>query len=224
MKSKKPLRVYILEDEIITQEVLKQTLESLGCNVCGMQSNAELALEEINELTPDLVFLDIRVDGDKTGIWLGNQLDIPIIYLTAFSDQKNIKNAVKTQPVSYLQKPFNEKDLMIALELAKSKLEGTKEILIKDKNLMVKVKVNNILYAKKEDHYIILHLRDDKKMIRATVQEFLEMMTEDFIQVHRSYVINKNFVSGFSNKIIKIQENEIPISNSYLSKVKSELF
>ncbi len=217
------LRVYILEDEIITQEVLKQTLESLNCNVCGMQSNAEKALEEINLLTPDLVFLDIRVDGDKTGIWLGNQLDIPIIYLTAFSDQKNIKDAVQTHPISYLQKPFQEKDLMIALELAKSKLEETKELLIKDKNLMVKVKVNTILYAKKEDHYLVLYLRDGKKMIRATVQEFLEMVTEDFIQVHRSYIINKNFVSGFSNKIVKIQEIEIPISNSYLPKVKSEL-
>ncbi len=220
----KSLRVYILEDEFITQEVLKQTLESLNCNVCGVQSNAEKALEEIKLLMPDLVFLDIRVDGDKTGIWLGNQLDIPIIYLTAFSDQKNIKDAVQTDPISYLQKPFQEKDLMIALELAKNKLESSKELLIKDKNFMVKVKVNNILYAKKEDHYLVLYLRDGKKMIRATVQEFLEMVTEDFVQIHRSYIINKNFVSGFSNKVVKIQDIEVPISNSYLPKVKSELF
>ena len=219
----KSLRVYILEDEIITQEVLKQTLESLNCNVCGMQSNAEKALEEIKVLRPDLVFLDIRVDGDKTGIWLGNQLDVPIIYLTAFSDQKNIRDAVQTHPISYLQKPFQEKDLMIALELAKSKLEETKELLIKDKNFMVKVKVNTILYAKKEDHYLVLFLDNEKKLIRSTVQEFLDNVTDDFLQVHRSYIINKNFVSGFSNKIVKIRDTEIPISLSYLPRVKSEL-
>lgn len=217
------LRVYILEDEIITQEVLKQTLESLNCNVCGMQSNAEKALEEINLLLPDLVFLDIRVEGDKTGIWLGNQLDIPIIYLTAFSDQKNIKDAVQTDPISYLQKPFQEKDLMIALELAKSKLNGHKELLVRDKSLTVKVKVNNILYAKKEDHYLVLHLGNEKKMIRSTVQEFLDNVTDDFIQVHRSYIINKNFVSGFSNKVVKIRDTEIPISLSYLKEVKATL-
>lgn len=217
------LRVYILEDEIITQEVLKQTLESLNCNVCGMQSNAEKALEEINLLLPDLVFLDIRVDGDKTGIWLGNQLDIPIIYLTAFSDQKNIKDAVQTDPISYLQKPFQEKDLMIALELAKSKLNGNKELLVRDKSLTVKVKVNNILYAKKEDHYLVLHLGNEKKMIRSTVQEFLDNVTDDFLQVHRSYIINKNFVSGFSNKVVKIRDTEIPISLSYLKEVKTAL-
>jgi len=66
------LRVYVLEDEIITQEVLKQSLESLNCIVVGMQANAEKALKEIHKLSPDLAILDIRVEGDKTGIWLGN--------------------------------------------------------------------------------------------------------------------------------------------------------
>ncbi len=219
----KSLQVYILEDEIITQEVLKQTLESLNCIVCGMQSNAEKALEEIRLLTPDIVILDIRVEGEKTGIWLGNQLNIPIIYLTAFSDRKNIKDAAQTNPVSYVQKPFKEKDLLIALELAKSKLIGNKELIIKDRTLTIKIKVNNILYAKKEDHYIALYQSHGKKLIRATVQEFLDMVTDDFIQVHRSYIINKNFVSGFSNKLVKIQDIEIPISLSYLKTVKAAL-
>lgn len=220
----KAFRVYILEDEIITREVIKQTLESLNCVVCGMQSNAEKALKEIRSLQPDIAFLDIRVDGDKDGIWLGNQLEFPIIYLTAFSDAKNIRDAVRTNPVSYVQKPFKEKDILIALELAKSKLEDTKELLIKDKNMTVKLKVNSILYAKKEDHYLVLHTLDGKKLMRSTVQEFLDNVTDDFLQVHRSYIINKNFVAGVSSKLIKVQEDEIPISQSYLKKVKEELF
>lgn len=215
------LRVYILEDEIITQEVIKQTLESLNCIVCGMQTHAEKALKEINNLQPDIAILDIRVDGDKTGIWLGNQLDIPVIYLTAFSDQQNIKNAAQTRPVSYIQKPFQEKDVFIALELAKSRLKGNKELLVKDKDLTVKVKANSILYAKKEDHYIALFQRNGKKIVRATVQEFLDMVTDDFVQVHRSYIVNKNFVTGFSSKVIKIENIEIPVSHTFLKTVKS---
>mgnify|MGYP005991804777 CR=1 FL=1 len=219
----KPLQVYILEDEIITQEVLKQTLESLDYNVCGMQTNAEKALEEIKQLAPDIVLLDIRVKGEKTGIWLGNQLDIPIIYLTAFSDQKNIKEAALTTPVSYIQKPFNEKDLFIALELAKNKLNENKELIIRNKNLKVIVKIKDILYAKKEDQYLSVHLNDKKHLMRITTKSFLDMVTNDFIQVHRSYIINKNFVSGFSNKLIKINDIEIPISLSYLKNVQKEL-
>ena len=219
----KAVSVYILEDEIITQEVLKQTLENLDCKVCGMQSNAESALVEINKLSPDIAFLDIRVNGDKTGIWLGNQLDIPIIYLTAFSDQKNIKNAVQTNPISYLQKPFNEKDILIALELAKSKIEESKELLIRAKNITKKVKVKDILFAKKEDHYLELHTEEGSKLLRSTVSEFLENVTDDFLQIHRSYIVNKNFVTGVSSKSVTVGTLELPISLSYKDAVKDHL-
>lgn len=220
----KYLRVYILEDEIITQEVLKQSLESLNCIVVGMQANAEKALKEIQNLSPDLAILDIRVDGDKTGVWLGNQIGIPVIYLTAFSDDKNIKEAINTNPVAYLQKPFQDKDLFIALELVKAKLSTKRKIVVKDKNLSVKIDIENILYAKKEDHYLALYTHNGKKMMRATVQDFLNQVTDDFLQVHRSYIVNKNFITAFSTKIIKISDEEIPVSSSFVSAVKNDLF
>lgn len=217
------LRVYILEDEIITQEVLKETLEILGCFVCGMETHAEKALQEIQQLDLDLVMLDINVDGDKTGIWLGNQLDIPIIYLTAFSDLENIRNAVKTDPISYLQKPFKESDLLVAVELVKNKLKAKKQLTIKENNLTVSINIDDILFAKKEDHYIIIHLQDSKKIIRATINEFLEKVTDNFIQVHRSYVINKNYVTAHSKKMVKINNIEIPVSNSFSKAIQEVL-
>ncbi|NVK52154.1 MAG: response regulator transcription factor [Flavobacteriaceae bacterium] len=219
----KSLRVYILEDELITQEVLKQTLESLNCIVCGMETHAERALKEIQKLTPDVAILDIRVDGDKTGIWLGNQLEIPIIYLTAFSDSKNIKNAVKTNPITYLQKPFKESELFIALELVKAKLKTKRKIVVKEKNISVKIDVENIVYAKKEDHYLKLYTHTGSKMVRTTVGNFLNQVTDDFLQVHRSYIVNKSFITGYSAKVIKIGDEEIPISSSFADNVKQEL-
>jgi len=115
-------KIYILEDEIITQRVLKQTLEDLNYDVCGAATNAETALQDIALLKPDIAILDIRVKGKRTGVWLGNQLEIPFIYLTAFSDLETIKEAINTKPISYLRKPFNNKDLYIAVELALSKI------------------------------------------------------------------------------------------------------
>ena len=214
-----PLRVYILEDELITQEVLKQTLESLNCVVCGMQTHAELALKEIKQLAPDFAFLDIQVDGDKTGLWLGKQLQIPIVYLTAFSDERNIIEAASTDPISYLPKPFKEKDLFIVIEMIKYKLKGKKELLVKERNLTVKIDLDSIVYAKKEDHYLILYTQNSKKVIRSTAQEFLDNATEDFIQVHRSFIVNKNFITGFSSKKIIMNSIEIPISSSYAGQV-----
>jgi len=220
----KPLRVYILEDEIITQEVLTNTLTSFGYKVCGVNTNAVDALQEIEELTPDLVFLDIKVIGEKTGVWLANQISIPFIYLSAFNDVKNVKEAAKTNPVSYLQKPFREKDVFIALQLAESKLKLQKEIVTIENNFKIKIKVDDILYAKKEDHYFVIYTQNNqKKLIRATVDEFLELVTEDFIQIHRSYIVNRKYVNSFSNKTVRVNDVKLPVSNSFLEKVKDFL-
>ncbi|AUC86176.1 hypothetical protein CW731_13200 [Polaribacter sp. ALD11] len=219
-----PVKIYILEDEIIIQQLLKETLETLDYNICGTQINAELALLEIKEVKPDIVFLDIRVAGNKTGIWLGNQLDIPIIYLTAFSDPKTITKAIKTKPVSYLVKPFNIKQLFIALELALCVVAEKKEITIKVRDRFEKIRVEDIWFAKKEDQYLTLYLKESVKLIRSSVQEFLtQVNSSSFLQVHRSYVVNKNYVTAFNSKGVRIDKNKIPISQKYLEKVYQEL-
>ena len=217
-------RIYILEDEIITQELLKDTLESLEYKVCGMATDAEIALKEIEKLQPDIAILDVRVEGKQTGIWLGNQLEIPFIYLTAFNDVETIKKAIHTKPTSYLVKPFNNNDLFIAVELAISKIKNEAHIIVKDRNKNVKILREAILFAKKEDQYLLLYLKDSKKIIRASIKDFLEQVNSpSFIKVHRSYVINKNHISAFNTKEIMINNTSIPISKTYLKEVLEEI-
>lgn len=218
------IQIYILEDEIITQELLKQTLEDLGFKICGMATNAETALAEIALLKPDIAILDIRVEGPQTGIWLGNQLDIPLIYLTAFNDVDTIKKAIATTPTSYLVKPLNNKDLYIAVELAVSKIKNKAQIIVKDKDKKIILSEDQILYAKKEDQYLILHLKDSEKLIRSSIKDFLEQMNSpSFLQVHRSYVINKDCVTAFNSKEIIINNSRIPISKSYAKEILEEI-
>ena len=217
------ISIYILEDEIITQEVLKETLVDLDFKICGMASDAETALAEIGSLRPDIAILDIRVEGLQTGIWLGNQLDIPLIYLTALNDVDTIKAAIATKPASYLVKPFNTQDLFIAVELAVNK-KNKAHIIVKDKNRKIIIPDDQILFAKKEDHYLVLHLKDSKKLIRSSIKKFLEQMnSSSFLQVHRSYVINKNCIDAFNTREIKINGNIIPISKTYAKKIIDEI-
>ena len=218
------IKIYILEDEIITQELLKETLESMGYHICGMATNAQDAFKEIQELQPDIAILDIRVEGKETGIWLGDQLPFPIIYLTAFNDKKTIKQAIRTKPTSYLSKPFNATDLFIAVELALSKIINKQEIIVKERNKNVKVIIGDILFAKKDDHYLVLRLKDSKKVVRSNIKEFLELVnSEDFIQVHRSYIVNKNYVDEYNTREIFIGEEKIPISQSHIKEVIQKL-
>ncbi len=218
------IRIYILEDEIITQELLKQTLEDLNYDICGMSTDATTALKEIEELRPNLALLDIKVDGKETGIWLGNQLDIPIIYLTAYNDNKTIKNAVDTNPMGYLVKPFNAQDLYIAVELAVSKLKSKPQILVKEKDKNILIYEKDILFAKKEDQYLVLYLKNSEKLIRCNMKDFLEMLSsKSFLQVHRSYVVNKDYMTAFSSKEITVSDTIIPISKSYVKNVMIEI-
>lgn len=218
------IKIYILEDEIITQELLKQTLEDLDFKICGMATDAETALAEIASLKPDIAILDIRIEGEKTGVWLGKQLHIPIIYLTAFNDLETIKKAIATKPTSYLVKPFNNKDLFIAVELAVSKIQNKAQIIVKDKNRKIILSEEQILFAKKEDQYLILYLKDSEKLIRSSIKDFLEEMnSSSFLQVHRSFVINKNCVTAFNTKEIIINNSSIPISKTYAKEILEEI-
>ena len=188
--------------------------------ICGAATNAEVALEEIAIFQPDIAILDIRVEGAKTGVWLGNQLEIPFIYLTAFNDVETIKKAIVTKPVSYLVKPFNKNDLFIAVELAVGKIKSTHQIIIKDRGQNKIVLEDDIMYVKKEEHYLALYLTNEKKITRFKIKEFLEETTSsNFIQVHRSYVVNKNYVTAFNRKEITIGNERIPISKTFVEGV-----
>ena len=212
--------IYILEDEIITQELLKQTAEKFDFQVFGMATNAEVALQEINELDPDIVILDIKVEGPKTGIWLGDQLEIPIIYLTAFSDTQTIKNAISTKPASYLVKPFKANDLFIALELAVEKISSVSQVIIKERDKNIIVQGDDILFAKKEDQYLSLHLKETQKLMRSSISSFLNKINSDsFIQVHRSYIVNLDYVSGYNSKEVIVGNHSIPVSKTFAKQV-----
>tara|TARA_R110002050_G_scaffold299089_1_gene463787 strand:- start:18142 stop:18921 length:780 start_codon:yes stop_codon:yes gene_type:complete len=116
------IKIYIVEDEYITQAVLKNNVEEIGYTVVGMADSAEQAWEDLQKMDVDLALLDINLAGEKDGIWLAKQvraqLGIPFIFLTAYGDKATINTAVKTQPNGYLLKPFNEVDIYTAIEVA----------------------------------------------------------------------------------------------------------
>jgi len=125
------IKIYIVEDEYITQAVLKNNVEEIGYSVVGMADSAEQAWEDLQKTDVDLALLDINLAGEKDGIWLAKKiratLDIPFIFLTAYGDRATINTAVKTQPNGYLLKPFNEVDIYTAIEVALNNYNHSKK-------------------------------------------------------------------------------------------------
>lgn len=121
--------VQIVEDEAIVAMDLQQHLIELGYRVCGIADNANQAIALARTYRPDVILMDIVIKGDRDGIQAADEiarsLHIPVVFLTAFSDAQTVERAARTSPYGYLTKPFQEKELRAAIEVAlyKSKLE-----------------------------------------------------------------------------------------------------
>jgi CheY-like chemotaxis protein len=104
-------RILIVEDESILAMLIKGKLQSLGYDIADWVDTGEDAIRKAKELVPDLILMDIVLKGKMDGIdaskQIHNFLDIPIIYLTAYSDDEVLKRARITEPYGYLIKPLS---------------------------------------------------------------------------------------------------------------------
>jgi diguanylate cyclase (GGDEF)-like protein/PAS domain S-box-containing protein len=118
-------RVLIVEDDGIIARHVQSILKKNGYTVTGAVASGSLAVEQAKELAPDLVLMDISLQGEIDGISAAGQiqtnLDIPIIYLTAYADVATLQKAKITDPFGYILKPFDERTLLTTIEMALNK-------------------------------------------------------------------------------------------------------
>jgi len=115
-------KIMIVDDEVIITMQLEERLTSMGYDVAGTASSGETAVEMAKRLKPDLILMDIVMPGKIDGIDASNiikaELDIPVIFLTAYADDNFVKKAKNAQPFGYIVKPFQEKEIRAAIECA----------------------------------------------------------------------------------------------------------
>jgi len=117
----KPESVLIVEDEMVTALDLQAKLVNIGFTVPSIVNSGEEAVNMAAELRPDVVLMDIVLQGEVDGIQAAKKissLDIPVVFLTAYSDEKTLQRAKSTSPYGYIIKPYPDKDLELALETA----------------------------------------------------------------------------------------------------------
>ena len=122
-------KIMIVEDEAVIALRLEQQLVEMGYDVTGISHTGEAAVENARTLTPDLILMDIMILGDLDGIDVAKivreELDIPVIFLTAFSEDEFIERAKEVEPYGYLVKPIRNRELKATVKIAlyKKKLE-----------------------------------------------------------------------------------------------------
>ena len=115
-------RALIVEDETLIAEELRERLSRLGFTVIAAVGSGEEGIEIATRERPDLVLMDIRLNGDKDGVQaakeIRQQVDVPIVYLTAHSDRRTVERANKTDHDGFILKPFLRRELQSAIEVA----------------------------------------------------------------------------------------------------------
>ena len=124
-------RILIVEDEKIISLDLQRRLEKFEYNVVGLCTTGTEAVEKTGELLPDIILMDIMLAGDVDGIdaakLIKDQYQIPVIFLTAYADEKTLERAKMAEPFGYILKPFKEKELYTTIDIAlyKHKVDKT---------------------------------------------------------------------------------------------------
>lgn len=115
-------RALIIEDEALIAEELRERLSRLGFTVIAAVSSGEEGVEIATRERPDLVLMDIRLSGAKDGVQaakeIREQVDVPIVYLTAHSDRRTVERANKTDHDGFILKPFLRRELQSTIEVA----------------------------------------------------------------------------------------------------------
>ena len=220
------LRILIVEDEVLIAETIKLFLEEQGHQVQEICISYEEALEAYERDRPDLVILDIRLYGQKSGIDVANFLQeqpekTPFIYLTSQHDRRIFDLALETTPYGYLGKPMQKETLWTTVETAyRLYQEGTPPTitltLLKEKKNH-RVDEREIVCVKSDHVYSNVHLVDGSKIVtRKPISQFLENIKSRLLfQCHRSFIINTQHVSGWDNDTVTLVSGEVvPVSRS----------
>ncbi|MBT3258964.1 MAG: response regulator [Deltaproteobacteria bacterium] len=122
-------QILVVEDDRIVAKDIQNSLRNLGFDVCASVPSGEEALEGAKEQKPDLVLMDIMLKGEMNGTETAGQIhsrfNIPVVYLTAYADEEILEKAKVAEPFGYIIKPFEERELNTAIEMAlyKHKME-----------------------------------------------------------------------------------------------------
>ncbi len=236
------VRILIVEDDMIIGANLSLQLTRLGYEVTGIESRGEEAVTHALANTPDIILMDINLKGTLNGIAtvsaIQRKMDIPIIYLTANSEDATFSAAKKTRPKAFITKPFNQLNLQRTIALVVEQLsEGTSgrtnpaeieilkdRIFVRHNGKMEKLLLADILYVEADRNYCTIKTNAAAYVLSSTLKTMEEKLpTSQFLRVHRSYMVNLSKLDVVAEGYLEIGKKVIPLGKSHKEMLMSRI-
>lgn len=242
------VKILIVEDEILLAQDIALRLGAMNYEVVGIKKSVTDTLEYMNENTNiDIILIDITLKGQQDGIELARIVNdiykIPFIFLTAHADENIVQRAKVVNPYAYILKPFNDRQVSIAIELAllnfskntpeKNIFESQKinhsenqvmqikdSLFLKKDHHFRRVPLSNILFIQADSNYSTIHTTSEKFVYAIVLKKIeKELPVDKFLRVHRSYIINVDNINGFEGNLLFIGTKKIPVSKAHKDRV-----
>ncbi|MBL7902207.1 MAG: response regulator [Bacteroidia bacterium] len=246
------INIFIVEDESIVAKDIQNSLIKLGYNVVGIANNGADAIEKVVELAPDLVLMDIMIKGNLTGIEasekIKEQINVPVIFLTAYADESTLTRAKITEPYGYILKPFKEIDLHSNIEMAiykhrkdaallkerdflyslvENKEEGSNDMLfVKANGKLVKVHLKDIYYVEALKDYVTINTLYARYTVHSTMKEIDKKLGNgEFARIHRSFIARLDKIQSIDSQNVILEDDKkvIPVGGAYKDELLQRL-
>ena len=239
------INVLIVEDEFTIALDIQERLKQMHYDVVGIASDYDKALPFIFNNKPDIVLLDINLGSGKSGIDLAKLIyeksDIPVIFLTAYSDEANFEKARETHPMGFIIKPFKDEDLNHGIKLAlqrfeeinRSKTEPNQNIetkkfdnliFLKEDGQIICIKKTEILWLEAMDNYTIIHKRKEKHTVNTFLKDILiKLNSDNFFRIHKSHAVALDKITKIEDNLIFLDDVYLIISRKYKKNLLTRL-
>ena len=227
-------KIFLIEDEWVHAEDIRITLEELGYEWLGSTAEGFDAMEKIAELAPDLVLVDLNLNGAFSGINIAKTIKekfgLPFIFVTSYLDEETIRKCYEVGPLAYLHKPINKGDLkaaLLKLEYLENSIPENDIIQSSDLEIMIRVG-KNLKPIKKKD---ILMLQSDAKnyvklftdpktsyTVKASLNHLeSQLISSSFMRVHKEFIINLAAITSVNQQeqVIQVGPFAVPLGKNY---------
>jgi DNA-binding LytR/AlgR family response regulator len=227
------IKILIVEDEVLIAETIRLYLKERGYMTTDLVISYNEAILSINNNKPDIALIDIRLFGQQSGIELAATIQqehagTAIIFITSQYDERILQKALELNPNGYLVKPIQKESLWTTVELAYARMNSLKEadaIRISDGTKTYYLQNNQIKYISADHIYSIVYTTHLGELtLRLPLNEIINLLnSENFIRCHRSFIVNKRYVSHYDTNVFYIDKTVIPISRSNKAQVKKAM-
>ena len=240
------IKILVVEDEMLIGAKISMLLTNMGYEVTGILPRGEDALVHVEENKPDIIILDInlkgKIDGIETAAILQRK-NIPVIYLTANSDDATFNRAKHTKPTAFISKPFKQLDLQRAIELTIIHLAEADPFAIKPTEVheehpfilidrifvryngrMIKIILMDILYIEADRNYSRIFTSQKEFVLSVTlkyIEEKLKVLF--FMRIHRSYLVNMMHIDQVLESNVMIGNKAIPLGTGMREKLMQRM-